>query len=278
MFYVTFVLCCQPLCDNSNECKLNKDKFNIKNAIFFFFFEGTTEAKELFTGINFVDMEDNCVRKTEDQIKKEITASLKYLSMAAYFSKDNINRPGFAKFFFDAASEEREHAYKLIEYLSMRGRYLRNKNGAVSKPNIDISNLLKDAKNLSVMGVTLVDLNTAEEAKSTAGLIALQNALKLETAVTKSIRELIITCETETIKSEGIDVAKNDYHVSRLPNLNLTFNLHNFPSQFVDYLTGEFLEEQYKGQRDLAGKIATLGKMVNDHEAELADFLFDKQL
>lgn len=52
--------------------------------------------------------------------------------------------------------------------------------------------------------------------------------------------------------------------------------------QFVDYLTGEFLEEQYKGQRDLAGKIATLGKMVKTYGknegAELADFLFDKQL
>jgi len=48
--------------------------------------------------------------------------------------------------------------------------------------------------------------------------------------------------------------------------------------QFVDYLTGEFLEEQYKGQRDLAGKIATLGKMVENSGAELAYFLFDKQL
>lgn len=150
-------------------------------------------------------MEDECVSKTEDQIKKEITASLKYLSMAAYFSRDNINRPGFAKFFFDAASEEREHAYKLIEYLSMRGRYLREKDGTASNPNIDISGLVKDAENLSVMGETLVDLKTADKAKSTAGLIALQNALKLETAVTRSIRELIITCE-------GKDF--NHYHVS----------------------------------------------------------------
>lgn len=50
------------------------------------------------------------------------------------------------------------------------------------------------------------------------------------------------------------------------------------PTQFVDYLTGEFLEEQYKGQRELAGKIATLGKMVANQGAELADFLFDKQM
>lgn len=52
----------------------------------------------------------------------------------------------------------------------------------------------------------------------------------------------------------------------------------NSIQQFVDYLTGEFLEEQYKGQRELAGKISTLGKMVQNQGSELADFLFDKQL
>jgi len=48
-------------------------------------------------------------------------------------------------------------------------------------------------------------------------------------------------------------------------------------SQLVDYLTGEFLDEQYKGQRDLAGKLSTLGKMLDSHGA-LGEFLFDKEL
>jgi ferritin heavy chain len=53
---------------------------------------------------------------------------------------------------------------------------------------------------------------------------------------------------------------------------------HDFHPQFVDYLTGEFLEEQYKGQRELAGKISTLAKMMkNEPSKELAEFLFDKQ-
>ena len=42
-------------------------------------------------------------------------------------------------------------------------------------------------------------------------------------------------------------------------------------------MTGEFLEEQYKGQRDLAGKISTLGKMMKEH-GELGEFLFDKRM
>lgn len=45
----------------------------------------------------------------------------------------------------------------------------------------------------------------------------------------------------------------------------------------MDYLTGEFLTEQYKGQRDLAGKISTLGKMIATNGV-LGEFLFDKKL
>lgn len=47
--------------------------------------------------------------------------------------------------------------------------------------------------------------------------------------------------------------------------------------QLVDYLTGDFLEEQYKGQRDLAGKASTLKKMMDRH-VSLGEFLFDKKL
>lgn len=39
----------------------------------------------------------------------------------SYFLQDTVNRPGFAKFFLESASEERQHALKLMEYLLMRG-------------------------------------------------------------------------------------------------------------------------------------------------------------
>jgi len=45
----------------------------------------------------------------------------------------------------------------------------------------------------------------------------------------------------------------------------------------VDYLTGDFLTEQYEGQRDLAGKLSSLDKMMDKHGA-LGEFLFDKKL
>lgn len=175
---------------------------------------------------DWVTMVDPCITSMRNQIKEELNAAMQYMAMGAHFSKDTINRPGFARFFFEAASEERQHAIKLISYLLMRGEL-------TSK----VSNLIK----------TLPEPDTTA---FNSGLDALKRALILETSVTKKIREVIQTCED--------DLNFNDYHL-------------------VDYLTGDFLEEQYRGQRDLAGKISTLDKMIDKHGG-LAEFLFDKKL
>lgn len=215
-------------------------------------------SKEFLNDIEFVDMKKGCVELTEDQIQKEITASLKYLSYGAYFSQDNVNRPGFAKFFFDAASEEREHAHKLIEYLQMRGRYFDIQDTIIS--NINIGKLVKESEKAKALGLDHAWLKSPEPRANgvSAGLEALRTALKMEYAVTESIRHLITECEAEKVDGKKDEIF-NDYH-------------------FVDYLTAEFLTEQYKGKRDIAGKISTLGKMIKDNGAELADFLFDKKM
>jgi ferritin heavy chain len=184
-------------------------------------------------GLNALsDMKSSCVSRTREQIKTEIGASMDYLSMAVHFSKDSINRPGFAKLFFDAAGEEREHAYKLIEYLSMRGEYMTD----------DLA---------GTFDLTKFVVGTKDTEKELKGIDALKRALEMEKKVTKSIRELIEVCEKEE--------EMNHYH-------------------FVDYLTGEFLEEQYKGQRDIAGKLSTLSKMMGNQGEQISEFLFDKQL
>lgn len=185
----------------------------------------------------WIDMEKSCSDAMRAQIQKEIYASYKYLAMGAHFSRDTINRPGFAEFFFHSAKEEREHGDKLIEYLSMRGELTK-----------DITGLLK------VPEVTVQDHEWAD------GVTALEAALRLETEVTQSIRQLIQTCEggEKDRKKKNGKVEKNDYHL-------------------VDYLTGVYLEEQLKGQRELAGKLTTLKKMMKSH-GHLAEFLFDKNL
>lgn len=171
----------------------------------------------------WLDMTNGCIKSVRDQIQAEINASIKYLAMGAHFSRDTVNRPGFAEFFFKSASEEREHATKLIEYLLMRTQVH------------EVGDLIK----------VIAPSQTYWE----RGIDALKEALQTEALVTKSIKGVIQKCEN--------DKGNNDYHL-------------------VDYLTGEFLEEQYRGQRDLAGKISTLGKMMNKNGA-LGEFLFDKQ-
>jgi ferritin len=54
-----------------------------------------------------------------EQINKELYSAYLYLSMAAYF--ENKNLPGFAKWLYIQADEERGHAMKFFEYLVDRG-------------------------------------------------------------------------------------------------------------------------------------------------------------
>lgn len=173
----------------------------------------------------WVTMSDQCKSSVRQQIQMEVKASLSYLALGAHFSRDKINRPGFAKLFFEAATEEREHAMKLIEYLLMRGE-------------------------LTSRVTELIEVKSPEKIVPRTGADAITEALKMESKVTNSIREVIKKCEG--------DDKFNDYHL-------------------VDYLTGDFLEEQYKGQRDLAGKASTLKTMILKYQA-LGEFLFDKKL
>merc|ERR1711970_1662873 len=55
------------------------------------------------------------------QINMELYASYVYLSMSAYFARDDIALHGFSKRFRAASKEEKEHAESLIDYQNMRG-------------------------------------------------------------------------------------------------------------------------------------------------------------
>jgi len=178
---------------------------------------------------DWITMVEPCTLKMRAQVQEELQAALTYLAMGAHFSRDTINRPGFAKLFFDAASEEREHAIKIISYLLMRGEL-----------TSEVSKLIQNPS----------PLNESWD----SGIDALKDALKLEAHVTRKIRDIIAACEDPTGDGSGV----NDYHL-------------------VDYLSGDFLEEQYKGQSDLAHKISILGKML-DYYGTLGEFLFDKKL
>ncbi|KAG9290442.1 hypothetical protein G9A89_007173 [Geosiphon pyriformis] len=55
------------------------------------------------------------------QINTELQASQEYTSLAGWAGNSNVALPGLAKFFNESASEEREHANKLINYQNLRG-------------------------------------------------------------------------------------------------------------------------------------------------------------
>jgi ferritin heavy chain len=55
------------------------------------------------------------------QINMELHASYVYMSMAAYFDRDDVALHGFAKRFRENSDEERDHAMKFIKYQNMRG-------------------------------------------------------------------------------------------------------------------------------------------------------------
>jgi len=179
---------------------------------------------------DWITMTDPCVKKMSEQVMAELNAAMVYLAMGAHFNRDNINRPGFSKLFFHSASEEREHAMKLIEYLLMRGELTEDVRALIQNP-------------------------VPNKSSWADAVTALREALELEASVTRSIRDIIKVCE-EPPEEKG--VVFNDYHLA-------------------DYLTGEFLEEQYSGQRVLAGHISTLGKLMDTH-GPIGEFLFDKRL
>lgn len=55
------------------------------------------------------------------QIRNELNAFYNYLRMSRFFQNYDESRPGFAKFFRDAANEELEHAEMFMSYQQLRG-------------------------------------------------------------------------------------------------------------------------------------------------------------
>ncbi|KAI1288479.1 Soma ferritin [Halotydeus destructor] len=95
------------------------------------------------------------------QISLELYASHVYLSMAAYFDRDDVALAGYSKYFLEQSKEEREHGEKLIKYQNQRGgRYV---SADIQKPDSD---------------------------DWTSGLCALQSALALEKKVNQSLLDL----------------------------------------------------------------------------------------
>ncbi|XP_032869500.1 ferritin heavy chain-like [Amblyraja radiata] len=102
-----------------------------------------------------------CEASVNRQINMELYASYVYLSMSAYFDRDDVALKNFAKFFQEQSHEEREHAEKLIKFQNQRGGR-----------------------------VILQDVSKPDRDEWNNGLEALQCALHLEKTVNQSLLEL----------------------------------------------------------------------------------------
>ncbi|XP_038639494.1 ferritin heavy chain-like [Scyliorhinus canicula] len=76
-----------------------------------------------------------CEAAMNRQINMELYASYVYISMYAFFDRDDVALKNFAKFFKDQSHEEREHAEKLMKFQNQRGGRVILQD--VSKPDRD---------------------------------------------------------------------------------------------------------------------------------------------
>ncbi|KAL7638949.1 UNVERIFIED_CONTAM: hypothetical protein RMT77_010483 [Armadillidium vulgare] len=102
------------------------------------------------------------------------------LVKATYFDQDTVNRPGLAKFLYEAASEERGHAMMMMDYLSLRGLPISN-SYYLNENDVDVPHIM------SYKGT-------------------LELALSMEIKVTDAIHKVIEDCEKDF---HGADVFTN---------------------------------------------------------------------
>merc|ERR1712098_473841 len=96
------------------------------------FFDHPTKMAVSKIRTNFHSSSEALINK---QINMELHASYVYMSMAAYFQRDDVALQGFAKRFRENSDEERGHAQKFIDYQGMRGGRVEFQN--IQKPNTD---------------------------------------------------------------------------------------------------------------------------------------------
>merc|ERR1712226_1693031 len=64
---------------------------------------------------------EECEALVNKQVNMELYYSYVYLSMSAYFARDDIALPGFAAFFAKTSAKEKNHGAALMKYQTMRG-------------------------------------------------------------------------------------------------------------------------------------------------------------
>ncbi|XP_015788193.1 ferritin heavy chain isoform X1 [Tetranychus urticae] len=154
---------------------------------------------------------ENCINHLQNQINRELHASLVYLNMGSYFGQNLVARKGFSKFFHDASKEEGDHARKLIDYMSRRG-----------------------AK-VSTFDVEMPTKDTWPDGKT-----ALEDALSLETKINNEIHKIHYKAEHECKDPHLMDFLETEFMEEQIDSINQLKRLVSIISK-MDSGMGEYL-------------------------------------
>jgi len=126
-------------------------------------------------------VKEACLEKIWDQVDMELNAAFNYLQLAGLFDSEAVAKPGLAKFLYEAASEERQHAISMLEYIDRRG-YLEHK-GTVRERGFKF-----DVEKFKLPDVT--DLENLYEN-------TLKGAILMEEEVTNAINKIVEDCSAD---------------------------------------------------------------------------------
>jgi ferritin heavy chain len=110
-------------------------------------------------------------------INVEYTASYSYHALFAYFDRDTVALPGFAKYFNHQSVEEREHAMEFMQYQNKRG-------GKVE-----------------LQPIAVPEMSFSQEDGTSDAIYAMELALQLEKFVYHKIMELYDVAEESNDRS-----------------------------------------------------------------------------
>lgn len=97
----------------------------------------------------------------QHRTQKTKKTSYVYHALHAYFDRDNVALPGFAKYFKEASDEERDHAHKLVAYQNQRGGRVRL--APLAAPETEFANADKgDALYAMELALAMEKLNFAK--------------------------------------------------------------------------------------------------------------------
>ena len=119
---------------------------------------------------------DGCEGAINEQINMWYNVSYITHALFAYFDRDNVSLPGFAKYFKDASDEERDHADMFMKYQNIRGG------------------------NVKLQSILMPTVMEFDNAKKGDALYAMELALSLEKLTNQKLMNLHVVAQSVLVR------------------------------------------------------------------------------